>query len=169
MEPNAVTTFTESEIENATLDWLAGFGWCVTHGPNIAPDVSGAERADYGAVVLEERLRGALDYLNPNLPTDALGDAYRKLVLPEGATVEARNRAFHRMIVNGITVEYRTHDGQIRGAQVRIVDFDSPDGNNWLAANQVTVIENKYERRPDIVLFVNGLPLGLIELKNPGR
>ena len=159
--------FTESEVEDAALDWLAGCGWNVTHGPDIAPDSPGSERADYGAVVLEGRLRGAMDRLNPNLPAPALDDAYRKLTRPEGATVEARNRAFHRMVVDGVTVEHRTGDGHIRGAQVRVVDFEEPEGNDWLAANQVTVVENKHERRPDVVLFVNGLPLGLIELKNP--
>ena len=107
--------------------------------------------------------------LNPDLPAEALDDAYRKLTRPEGATVEARNRAFHRMVVDGVTVEHRTDDGHIRGAQVRVVDFDTPSGNDWLAVNQVTVVENKHERRPDIVLFVNGLPLGLIELKNPAN
>ena len=159
--------FTESEVEDATLDWLASCGWSVAHGPDIAPDTSGAERADYSTVVLEGRLRGALDRLNPDLPIEALDDAYRKLTWPAGATVEDRNRALHRMVVDGVTVEHRTGDGHIRGAQVRVVDFDDPVGNDWLAANQVTVIENKHERRPDIVLFVNGLPLGLIELKNP--
>ena len=158
-----------SEVEDAALDWLAGCGWSVAHGPDIAPDAPGAERADYGAVVLEGRLRGALERLNPDLPAEALDDAYRKLTRPEGATVEARNRAFHRMVVDGVTVEHRTDDGHIRGAQVRVVDFDTPSGNDWLAVNQVTVVENKHERRPDIVLFVNGLPLGLIELKNPAN
>ena len=119
--------FTESEVEDAALDWLAGCGWSVAHGPDIAPDAPGAERADYGAVVLEGRLRGALERLNPDLPAEALDDAFRKLTRPEGATVEARNRAFHRMVVDGVTVEHRTDDGHIRGAQVRVVDFDDPD------------------------------------------
>ncbi len=157
----------ESDVESAALEWLEHLGWGVAHGPDIAPDTPGAERADYGAVVLEGRLRAAVDRLNPNLPAPALDDACRKLTQPEGATVEARNRAFHRMVVEGVTVEHRTGDGHIRGAQVRVVEFDDPAGNDWLAANQVTVVENKHERRPDVVLFVNGLPLGLIELKNP--
>ena len=165
----AVTAVTESVVEDAALDWLAGCGWNVTHGPDIAPDSPGSERADYGAVVLEGRLRGAMDRLNPNLPAPALDDACRKLTRPGGATVEARNRVFHRMVVDGVTVEHRTGDGHIRGAQVRVLDFDDPAGNDWLAANQVTVVENKHERRPDVVLFVNGLPLGLIELKNRRR
>ena len=164
-----IASFTETEVEDAALDWLAGCGWSVAHGPDIAPDAPDAERADYGAVVLEGRLRGALERLNPDLPAEALDDAFRKLTRPEGATVEVRNRTFHRMIVDGMTVEHSTDDGHIRGAQVRGVDFDAPSGNDWLAVNQVTVVENKHERRPDIVLFVNGLPLGLIELKNPAN
>ena len=162
-----MSRFAESVVEDAALDWLAGCGWRVARGPDIAPDAPGAERADYGAVVLEGRLRGALERLNPDLPAEALDDTFRKLTRPEGATVEVRNRAFHRMIVDGVTVEHSTDDGHIRGAQVRVVDFDAPSGNDWLAVNQVTVVENKHERRPDVVLFVNGLPLGLIELKNP--
>ena len=162
-----VTSFTESTVEDAALDWLESLGWSIAHGPDIAPDTPGAERSDYGAVVLERRLRDTLARLNPNLPTEALDDAFRKLTRPEGPTLEARNRAFHRMLVDGVTVEYRTDNGAVRGAQVRVIDFDTPINNDWLAVNQFTVVENKRERRPDVALFVNGLPLGVIELKNP--
>ncbi len=162
-----MTRFTESEVEDAALEWLVGLGWTVAHGPDIAPGAPDAERADYGEVVLERRLRGALARLNPDLPDEALDDAFRKLIRPEGTTLEVRNRAFHRLLTDGVTVEYRGDGGTIRGAQVRAVDFDDADGNDWLAVNQFTVVENRRERRPDIVLFVNGLPLGLIELKNP--
>ena len=164
---DAVTTLTESTVEEAALGWLAGLGWSMAHGPDIAPDTPGAERADYGGVVLERRLRGALARLNPDLPAEALDDAFRKLIRPEGAAQEARNRAFHRLLVNGVTVEYRGDNGAIRGAQARAIDFDDPASDDWLAVNQFTVVENKHERRPDVVLFLNGLPLGLIELKNP--
>ena len=162
-----MTTFGESTVEDATLDWLAGLGWSVAHGPDIAPDALATERSDYGQVVLEQRLRDSLARFNPDLPAEALDDALRKPAHPEGPTLETRNRAFHRMLVDGITVEYRADDGAIRGAQARVVDFDDPTNNDWLAVNQFTVVENKHERRPDIVLFVNGLPLGVIELKNP--
>ena len=158
---------TESVVEQAALAWLEGLGWNVAHGPGIAPDTLGAERAEYGEVVLERRLRDALVRLNPVLPASALDDASRKLIRPEGATLEARNRAFHRMVVDGVTVERRTEDGSIRGAQAGVIDFDDSANNDWLAVNQFTVVENKHERRPDLVLFVNGLPLGVIELKNP--
>ena len=160
-------TITESVVEEATLGWLEGLGWSVDHGPDIAPDTTGAERTNYGQVVLEQRLRDALTRLNPDLPDAVLDDAFRQLNRPEGPTLEARNRAFHRLLVDGVTVEYRTDEGAIRGAQARVIDFDDSANNDWLAVNQFTVVENKHERRPDIVLFVNGLPLGVIELKNP--
>ena len=159
-------TITEADVEEAALDWLRDIGWQVVHGPDMAPDTPGSERSDYGQVVLERRLRDALGELNPGLPAEALDDALRKLTRPEGATLEARNRAFHRMLVDGVTVEHRTDGGAMRGAQARIVDFDNPAANDWLAVNQLTVTENKNTRRPDVVLFVNGLPLGVIELKN---
>ena len=162
-----MTTITEADVEQAALDWLSGLGWAVAHGPGIAPDAPGAERRDYGQVVLEQRLRDALAELNPGLPASALDAAFHKVTRPEGSTLEARNRAFHRMLVEGVTVEHRTDGGTIRGAQVKVIDFDIPSNNGWLAVNQFTVTENRNTRRPDVVLFVNGLPLGVIELKNP--
>ena len=164
-----MTTLTEADVEQAALDWLAALGWQIAHGPDIAPDTPGAERDDYGQVVLKRRLRDALSRLNPSLPPAALGEALRKLTRPEGATLEARNREFHRMVVNGVTVEHRASDGAIRGEQALIIDFDNLDNNDWLAVNQFTVTENRNTRRPDVVLFVNGLPLGVIELKNPAN
>ena len=173
-----MTTLTEADVEHAALEWLSGLNWRVAHGPDIAPDTPNAERADYGQVVLERRLRDALAELNPTLPSDALNDALRKLTHPEGSTLEARNRAFHRMLVDGVAVEYREAGGRVRGDQARVIDFDNPSNNDWLAVNQFTVTENlpaatgaaqagRNTRRPDVVLFVNGLPLGVIELKNP--
>ena len=162
-----MTTITESDVEEAALAWLAELGWQVAHGPDIAPETPSAERNDYGQVVLERRLQDALGELNPGLPSEALDDAFRKLTRPEGATLEARNRAFHRMLVNGVTVEHRANDGAVRGAQAQVIDFDEPATNDWLAVNQFTVTEDRNNRRPDIVLFVNGLPLGIVELKNP--
>ena len=139
----------------------------MAHGPDIAPDTPSAERNDYGQVVLERRLCDALAELNSSLPASALDDAFRKLTRPEGATLEARNRAFHRMLVEGVTVEYRDTDGRVRGDQVRVIEFETPTNNDWLAVNQFTVTENRNTRRPDVAMFVNGLPLCVIELKNP--
>ena len=148
-------SLSESTVEAVALDWLAALGWAVAHGPDIAPDTPAAERADYGAVVLTNRLRSALAHLNPDLPDGAFEDALRRLMSPAGATLEARNRDFHRMVVAGVTVEYVDTDGRVRGDQVRVLDFDEPEANDWLAVNQFTVVENRHERRPDIVLFVN--------------
>ena len=155
------TTFTEATVEDAALAYLESLGW------TIAPSAAAAERTDCDQVVLEQRLRDALARLNPALPDSALDDARRKLTRPEGATLETRNRAFHLMLVNGVAVEYRASDGSIRGARARVINFDDAGANDWLAVNQFTVTENRYTRRPDIALFVNGLPLALIELKNP--
>ena len=158
---------TEGDVEEASIAWMRDLGWRAAHGPDIAPDTPRAERTDCGQVVLERRLRAALAGLNPALPRDALDDAFRKLTRPEGSTREGRNHAFHRMLANGVEIEYRDAEERLRGGQVRVVDFENTANNDWLAVNQLTVAENRSTRRPDVVMFVNGLPLGRIELKNP--
>ncbi|MGH8770611.1 MAG: type I restriction endonuclease, partial [Burkholderiales bacterium] len=158
--------FTESVVEDAALDWLSDLGYTIKHGPEIAPGELFAERRDFSQVVFKQRLRDALVRLNPNLPQEAIEDAFRRLTRPEGASPDARNRAMHRMLVDGVTVEFRRRDGSIGGAQALVLDFKDQQNNDWLAVNQFTVSENKHTRRPDIVLFVNGLPLAVIELKN---
>ena len=162
-----MTTITEADVEKVALEWLSGLGWRVVHGPDIAPGAPDAERDDYGQVVLDYRLQDALASLNPSLPDSALDDAFRKLTDTGGSTLEARNREFHRMLVSGVEVEYRDDGGRVRGDLVRVIDFDNPAANDWLAVNQFTVTENRNTRRPDVVLLVNGLPLGIMELKNP--
>jgi type I restriction enzyme R subunit len=157
---------TESVVEQAALAWFESTGWDIRNGSAVAPGEAAAERADYGEVVLQQRLRDALAQLNPNLPAEALDDAFRKLMRPEGADLVAHNRSLHRLLVNGVTVEYRTAEGDIRGAQARVLDFDHVAMTDWLAVNQFSVTENKHARRPDLVLFVNGLPLAVLELKN---
>jgi type I restriction enzyme, R subunit len=161
--------FTESVVEDAALDWLAALDYTVLHGPEIAVGESAAERTDpnYRDVVLKGRLRQALARLNPDLPPEALEDAYRKLTRVDAPSLVERNRAAHGMLVDGVTVEYARPDGSIAGAQARVIDYDLLEGNDWLAVNQFTVAEGQHLRRPDIVLFVNGLPLAVIELKNP--
>ncbi len=161
-----MNTLTEADVEEAALIWLENLGWRVAHGPDISLNGDFPERGSYEDVVLMLRLRDALDRLNPDLPASALDDAFRKLTRFEGATLETRNRHFHRLLVDGVTVEYRTADGGIRGAQAQVIDFDDSAENDWLAVNQFTVDEYDHRRRLDVALFVNGLPLGLIELKN---
>jgi len=169
----SVRTFTESVVEQAALAWLEAVGWRIAHGPDLAPDMPAAERRDFGDVVLAQRLRDALARLNPTLPAEAREDALRRLTRPDqsaaqagGADLLQRNRALHRLLVDGVNVEYRTHTGELRGAQAKVIDFDDPTQNDWLAVNQFSVVENKHSRRPDVVLFVNGLPLAVLELKN---
>lgn len=162
-------TFTESIVEEAALAWLESLGYAVLHGPEIAVGMLGAERSDpnYRDVILENRLQQALVRLNPDFSAGAIEEAFRKLIRFDAPNLIFRNHAIHRMFVDGITVEYCRADGSIAGAQARVIDFDTPDNNDWLAVNQFTVSETQHTRRPDVVLFVNGLPLGVIELKNP--
>ena len=162
-----MTTVTEDDVEQLSLDWLSAVDWQTVNGGEIAPESTNAERDDFGVVILEGRLRDAIERLNPNLGFNALDDAYRKLMAPQGTSLEVKNESFHRMLVDGVNVEYRDGDGRIRGAQVRVIDFDVVEANDFLAVNQFAAMENKNSRRPDVVLFVNGLPLGIIELKNP--
>jgi type I restriction enzyme R subunit len=117
-------------------------------------------------MVLAQRLRDALARFNPALPAEALEDAFRRLTRPEGVELVTRNRAVHRLLVDGVAVEYRAPNGEIRGAQARVIDFDHVEGNDWLAVSQFIVVENKHSRRLDVVLFLNGLPLVVVELKN---
>jgi type I restriction enzyme R subunit len=162
----AASVLTEFHVEEATLAWFGELGYTVLHGPDIAPGEPLAERETYGQVVLAARLRRKLADLNPHIPADALDEAARKLTRPASPSLINNNRLFHRMLVDGVEVEYRRADNSIAGDRARLVDFDEPDNNDWLAVNQFTVIEGQHNRRPDIVLFVNGLPLTVIELKN---
>ena len=157
----------ESDVESAALSWLSSLGWQTRYGPDIAPDTQGAERADFTQVVLEEKLSGALLNLNPGIPTSALETGLRTLINPDGPTLETRNRAFHHALTRGVTVPVRQPDGTMTGIPATVIDFENPENNDWLAVNQFTVKENQSTRRADIVLFLNGLPLGIIELKNP--
>ena len=160
----------EADVEEAALAWLGSSGYATAHGPAIAFGQPRAERSDsaYRDVVLEWRLREALVRLNPDLPQEALDHAFRRIVRAEGPSLIERNRAVHRMLVDGVTVEYRRADGSIRAEPARVVDFDDPDANDWLAVNQFTVVGPAGQaRRADVVIFVNGLPLGVIELKSP--
>ena len=159
-------TIYEFDIEEASLGWLADLGYTILHGPDIAPDTPNAERSTYKEVVLTRRLQDAIARLNPTIPADAQEEAIRKVLNPDSPALVPNNRAFHLMLIDGIEVEYRQPDGTIRSGQVRLVDFDTPENNDWLAVNQFTVVETS-DRRPDIVLFINGLSLAVIELKNP--
>jgi type I restriction enzyme, R subunit len=161
-----MSNFTESVVEQAALAWFEGLGYEVERGRDVAPGESKAEREDYREVILRRRLRDALERLNAELPAALIEEAIRKLTRTESPSLVQNNRTFHRMLVEGVTVEHRREDGSIAGVQVQLIDFDTPENNDWLSVNQFTIEEGQNSRRPDIVLFVNGLPLGVIELKN---
>ena len=158
----------ESHVEKATLGWLSELGYSTVNGIEIGPDGVNPERANYGDVLLIDRLRAAIEKLNPNLALETRADALSKVAQSETPSLVGENRRLHRYLVEGVPVEVRRPDGTVSGEQARLIDFDDPDANDWLAVNQFRVIENHANRRPDVVIFVNGLPLAVIELKNPG-
>jgi len=158
--------FIESVVEEAALAWFETLGFSIRNGLEIAPEELTAERGNYSETVLSERLRDALANLNPHLALETLDEAFRKITVPQHVTLIANNRAFHKMLVDGIAVESRRKDDSMGTEIIRLVNFEDPEANDWLVVNQFTVVEGQHNRRPDTVIFVNGLPLGVIELKN---
>jgi len=167
-----MTHLTESALEETALEWLHDLGYSIVCGNDIAPDEPAAERENYGEVVLAGRLKDALKRINPKVPQEAIEDAFRKVTRPTAVSLVGNNRAFHAMLTNGIEVEYRMDD-RIVGDKVWLVDFEDIENNDWLAVNQFTIIGERairespqHTRRPDVIIFVNGLSLAVIELKN---
>lgn len=157
-------SITENEIEEIALSYLESLGYSYLLGTDISPDGEHPER-QYNEVVLATRLRDAIDKLNPSITQDAKEDALKKVLRTDSPNLLINNESFHRYLTDGIDVEVRTESG-IRGEKVYIVDFETPENNEFLAVNQFTIIEGSQNKRPDIILFVNGLPLVVIELKN---
>ena len=157
---------TEDQLERETLAWLQDVGYTHRHGPDIALDGETPERTDYRQVLLPHRLREAVARLNPGVPLAAREDAFKQVADLGIASQLQANRAFHKLLVGGVPVQYQK-DGETRGDFVRLVDWAQPARNEWWAVSQFTVKGPHKTRRPDIVLFVNGMPLVLLELKNP--
>ena len=157
---------TEDQLEQEALGWLADVGYQHLYGPALAPDGSAPERANYRQVLLVQRLRHAIEALNPTVPQAARDDALKQVLDLGTPSLLAANRQFHLLLVNGVPVQYQ-QNSETRGDFVRLVDWAAPARNEWLAVNQFSITGPRHTRRPDIILFVNGLPLVLVELKNP--
>lgn len=160
---------TEDGLEKLAIEWLVDLGWQHAFGPDIAPDMPGAERGDYREVILERRLAAAVRRLNPGLPEQAVADVITAVKRTESPLIESENWNAYRLLVDGVAIEYRDPDGVLRTTRARLVDWEKPHNNDLLVVNQFTVQGEKKERRPDVVCFVNGLPLALFELKRPGK
>jgi len=158
---------TEQFVEEFVLALFSSLGYEVLNGPQIAPDVSSLYRDSYNHACLDKILLESLQRINPAIPDEILEDAIRKLKTPASPSLTVNNRNVHKMLVNGIDVEYHRPDHSIGGDKIAIIDFDNPDNNRWLVVNQFTVIEGNLNRRADVVVFINGLPLAVFELKNP--
>lgn len=158
---------TEGIVEEACLDYFRSIGYATLPGPILGPDGTRPERSSWDEVVLAGRLRDAVARINPDLPAGALDQAITRLRRAESQSALAENERVHRLLTQGVPVEHRLADGSVRSSLAWLVDWDDPGTNDWLAVNQFTVTGSR-TRRPDVVVFVNGLPLGIIEVKNPG-
>ncbi|MGM0982979.1 MAG: type I restriction endonuclease subunit R [Pseudomonadota bacterium] len=158
---------TEDQLERLCLEWFAEGGWEIAHGPDIAPDALTPERADYRQVLLIGDLEAAIRRLNPHLPDDAVEQALAVVRKPESLDVVVSNRAFHRLLLDGVPVEYK-RDDEIVHDRALLVDFAELSANRFRAVNQFTLQGSRQLRRPDVVCFINGLPLAVLELKSPG-
>src|SRR6266481_9247887 len=138
-----MSSLNEAVVEEAALTWFGELGYGVERALDLAPDEVAAERKSFGDVLLAGRLLGAIARLNPAIPSDAQDEAMRKVLRHDAPSLVGNNRAFHRMVRDGVPVEYRRDDGSIAGDHVRLIDFENPDANDWLAVNQFTVIEGQ--------------------------
>lgn len=159
---------TEDDIEKALIAKFGALGYANLPDAVIGPDGTAPERSAYDDVILLDRLASAVERLNPHIPPEAREEAIKQVLGAESASLVEENRRLHRLIVEGVDVEFHAEDGTIRGDKVRLIDFDDAKANDWLVVDQMVVIENGRNRRTDVVVFVNGLPLAVIELKNPG-
>ena len=156
---------TESEIEQIALAILnEDLGYKVLYGPDIS---DGKERI-HTEVVLQQRLRNAIDRINPGIPEEAREEAFKKAMRTVSVSLSDNNEHFHRMLTEGVDVKFSIGDGKSKTDKVWLIDFEKENNNEFLAVNQFTVVENHNKKRPDIVLFINGLPLVQIELKRRG-
>ncbi len=159
-------SFTEDDIEQGILETFEELGWALADPNVIGPDGSARERNSYSETILENRLRAAVSRLNPDIPPEAIEAAIKQVLVDETPSLVEENRRIHNLLVRGVDVEFKRTDGTIKGDKVWLIDFQSPDANDFIVTNQYTVVQPGHNRRPDVVGFVNGLPLVVIELKN---
>jgi len=161
-----VSLIDEDQVEQIAIDWFKGLGYDYLNGYDIAPDGDNSQRDNYQEVLLPERLQTALVKLNPSLPLSAIDEAIDKVRKHQHSSLIQNNRAFHQVLLEGVAVEIKTDDGA-KGERVKLIDFHNKDNNDFLIVNQFTVKGTKGNRRPDVIVFINGLPISVIELKNP--
>ena len=160
-----MTSITEDTLEQQAKAWFEENDYKIVFGPDIAPDSQDAERKDFSEVILVKRLRNALELNNPTLPSDAIEETIRKIILFDQANPILQNQKCHQYLTDGVDVQYQTKDGT-KSTNVKVIDFENIDNNEFLVVNQFTIIENKNNRRPDLIVYINGLPISVIELKN---
>lgn len=157
---------TEEQVEQLAIEWFQSLGYNYLHGTDISPDSNYPERSNYQEVLLSNRLYTALTKLNPSLPSSAIDEAVHLIKKPQHTSLIQNNRAFHKLLLQGVAVDIKVND-EVRGEVVKLIDFQDPLNNDFLVVNQFTIKGTKGNRRPDIIVFINGLPISVIELKNP--
>ena len=157
---------TEDQLEQECLTWFKDIGYQVLHGTEIAPESPQAERTDFRQVILQSRLHDTLHTLNPDVPSHVIDAAVIQIANPNIPGLMAANRQLHKWMTQGYPVKYMDGTNE-RGVRLSLIDFDNPANNNWLVVNQVAIQGGKHNRRPDIIVYLNGLPVAVIELKNP--
>ena len=160
--------FSEDHVEQAAIETLKRLGWLHLDGIAISPDSAAPQRASFADTVLTRRFDQAVRAINPDLPDEAIESAMRQVLNTDKPNLIEENRRLHMLVTDGVGVEYRADDGSVKNDRVWLVDFDNIEANDWLATNQFTVVEGQRNRRPDLVCFLNGLPVAVVELKNPG-
>lgn len=164
-----MTLLTEQDIENVTLEILFDLGYQILHGPDIAPDAEFPGRKSWNEVILEQYLKEAIEKINPKLPTEAVEETIKKIKRLNSKDIIKNNEQFHTFLIEGVPLEYRAKNGKITYDYIKLIDFQNPKNNDFKAINQFTIIDNNKHRRPDIIIFINGLPLIIAELKNSSR
>lgn len=162
----ARNAFYESQLEEAALEWFEELGYELVFGPDIAPEGEYPEREDYSDVILAERLKDALSRINPKMPASAIEEAFRQITIPQSPSLLMNNKLFQKMITDGVDVQVKQADASYRTEKVYVFDYDKPLNNELMVVNQFTILEHGVEKRPDIIVFINGIPLVVVELKS---
>lgn len=160
-----MTSITEDTLEQEAKKWFEGIGYNTIFGPDIAPESANEERKDFSEVILVARLKSAIERIKSDIPSEALEETIRQVRLFDIANPVLQNKRCHKFLTDGVDIQYQTSEGT-KSDNIKLIDFGNPENNEFVVINQFTIIENKNNRRPDLIVFINGLPLAILELKN---
>ncbi len=161
-----MSLITEEQVELQSIEWFKELGYEYKDGYEIAPEGANPERDDFRQVILEERLRSALIRINPDIPSQIINNSMPEIINPDISSLLSCNREMHKLVTKGLKVSFNQNNEEIVN-RLKLIDFENIDNNDWLVVNQFEIQGDKRLRRPDVLIFINGMPMGVIELKNP--